>query len=265
VSRHGLLPHPQTAGSVANVLNSGCSGFEMPAGSSLRQIVGGVRTYLKAVQQQGFDWRDALLALRKSIPLLWQGLGDADRCRFLRHVRTYWDIHRHRLAPEVALKIARLRASGQLRVHAGRIVRLAADGPGISVQWIARGETEVRKLSVDRVLDCSGSDCRVLRTRDPLLRHLLDTGVASIDPQGLGLRTAQHGALVARDGATAQQLFYLGPMLRAGYWEATAVGELRQHVETLAEALRAHSSNRFALGLRLGPNRFGFAESQSSR
>jgi uncharacterized NAD(P)/FAD-binding protein YdhS len=237
----------------------------MAAGSSLRQIVAGVRTYLKAVQQQGFDWRDALVALRKSIPALWADLGDADRHRFLRHVRTYWDIHRHRLAPEIALKIAQLRASGQLKVHAGRIVRLMADGSTISVHWIARGRSEVQQLTVDRVLDCSGSDCRVLRTRDPLLRHLLDAGLASIDPHGLGLRTGPHGALINRDGDTAQQLFYLGPMLRARHWEATAVGELREHVDTLADALRAHSSSRPALGLRLGPRRFGVAESQPSR
>jgi uncharacterized NAD(P)/FAD-binding protein YdhS len=265
VSRHGLLPQAQNLGAGATVLTRGCSGFEMPAGASLRQIVAGMRAYLEAVQQQGLDWRDALVALRKCIPVLWEGLGNADRCRFLRHVRAYWDIHRHRLAPEIALKIARLRASGQLRVHAGRIVRLAADESGINVHWIARGESEFQQLSVDRVFDCSGSDCRALQTRDPLLRQLLDAGIASVDPQGLGLRTGQHGALINRDGDTAQQLFYLGPMLRARHWEATAVGELRQHVESLAEALRADSSSRFASGRRLGANRFGFAESQPSR
>jgi uncharacterized NAD(P)/FAD-binding protein YdhS len=262
VSRHGLLPEPQTSGSGAKVVKSGCFGFEMPAGASLRQIVSAVRTYMQAVQQQEFDWRDAVAGLRKSIPALWSGLDDADQRRFLRHVRTYWDIHRHRLAPELALKIARLRSSGQLRVHAGRIVRLVADDSRISAHWSARGSADVQQLSVDRVLDCSGSDCRVLRTRDPLLRQLIDAGIATTDPNGLGLQTAEHGALINRDGDTAQQVFYVGPMLRAAHWEATAVGELRQRVEALADALKAHASSRRTPARRLIASRFGFAESQ---
>jgi hypothetical protein len=34
-----------------------------------------------------------------------------------------------------------------------------------------------------------------------------------------------------------RHLHYLGPMLRAQHWEATAVLELRSHVEKLAVAL----------------------------
>jgi hypothetical protein len=51
-------------------------------------------------------------------------------------------------------------------------------------------------------------------------------------------------------------------MLRARHWEATAVGELRQHVDALAEALRAHTLGRAAPDLKLRPSRLGFAESQ---
>ena len=264
VSRHGLLPQPQITGAGAPGLAGSASAFEVAPGASLRQIVSRVRSYLELIQTQGVDWRDALVALRKHIPALWEGLGEADRSRFLRHVRTYWDIHRHRLAPEIAASVAHLRANGQLRVHAGRILHLAAEGSGISAQWSARGSTELRQLRVDRIIDCSGADCRVLRTRDPLLRQLMDTGVASSDPNGLGLRTGKHGALINGDGDAAQQVFYLGPMLRARHWEATAVGELRQHVDTLAEVLRDQSIREPALELSLRPSRFGFAGSQPS-
>jgi hypothetical protein len=34
-------------------------------------------------------------------------------------------------------------------------------------------------------------------------------------------------------------LFYLGPMLRAGHWEATAATELRNHADQLARHLAA--------------------------
>lgn len=263
VSRHGLLPQPQTVCAGPNVSHMRHPQFQVPPAASVRQIVSSVRTYVEAVRGQGLDWRDALVALRGSVPALWEGLGDADRRRFLRHVRTYWDIHRHRLAPELAARIMRLRASAQLRVHAGRILRLVADRSRISLHWYARGQSDIQQLSVDRILDCSGSDYRILKTRDPLLRHLLDAGVASIDQNALGLRTGAQGALINRDGDTAQQLFYLGPMLRASHWEATAVGELRQRVDSLAQTLRSLSARQPALRLR--PSRLGFVESQPHR
>jgi uncharacterized NAD(P)/FAD-binding protein YdhS len=262
ISRHGLLPAPQTVSSGASPGSGGHPAPGIGAGSSLRQIVSGVRGYIEALQRQGLDWRDAIMALRKSIPIAWHGLEDAERRRFLRHVRSYWDVHRHRMAPELAAKIAQLRASGQLQVRAGRIRRLVADGARVAVQWRARGDSANQQLSVDRVIDCSGADCGLSRTQDSLLRQLLDTGVASADPLGLGLRTGERGALINRDGDTAGQMFYLGPMLRAAHWEATAVGELRQHVDALAEALQSEPARQATYSPRASRTRFGFADSQ---
>jgi uncharacterized NAD(P)/FAD-binding protein YdhS len=87
------------------------------------------------------------------------------------------------------------------------------------------------------VINCTGTDRRLAHTRDPLLRGLMASGLAVADPLGLGWRTAEHGALIDRDGRAASHLFYLGPMLRADHWEATAVGELRVHALRLASAL----------------------------
>lgn len=53
----------------------------------------------------------------------------------------------------------------------------------------------------------------------------------------LGARTGPYGALTDAAGRHSEQLFDLGPMLRATYWDATAVGELRVHAEALAAAL----------------------------
>jgi hypothetical protein len=42
---------------------------------------------------------------------------------------------------------------------------------------------------------------------------------------------------VDADGRAGEQLFYLGPMLRADHWEATAATELRNHAEQLVRYL----------------------------
>jgi uncharacterized NAD(P)/FAD-binding protein YdhS len=58
------------------------------------------------------------------------------------------------------------------------------------------------------------------------------------DPLRLGIRTGPCGALLTRDGSLSSRVFYVGPMLRADHWEATAVGELRVHAQRLADRLR---------------------------
>jgi uncharacterized NAD(P)/FAD-binding protein YdhS len=105
------------------------------------------------------------------------------------------------------------------------------------VQWQERGSRWVESLVVDRVVNCAGTDRRLAQTRDPLLQSLMTDGLVVPDPLGLGWLTAEHGALIDSKGIVAKHLFYLGPMLRAQHWEATAVGELREHAEGLAAAL----------------------------
>jgi uncharacterized NAD(P)/FAD-binding protein YdhS len=236
LSRHGLLPAAQESAR-APVLDPKLNLLAQLGGLSLRQLVAGIRSLVKAVQRQGGDWREVIMRIREVAPALWRNLNDIERRRFLRHVRVYWDMHRHRMPPANAEQIAALRRSGQLQLRAGRIQQLCADGDRLVALWRPRGRFDTHELWVDRVVDCSGSDRRLAHTADPLLRHLLDAGWASSDSAGLGLRTGPHGAMIDADGRATTRLFYLGPMLRADHWEATAVGELRVRAEQLAATL----------------------------
>ncbi len=64
------------------------------------------------------------------------------------------------------------------------------------------------------------------------------------DALGLGLETADHGALIDADGRTSKVLFHVGPLLRATEWEATAVPELRVHAAALISRLIAELESR---------------------
>ena len=86
---------------------------------------------------------------------------------------------------------------------------------------------ESQTLLVDRVVNCTGPDYDLRRTRQPLWRSLLAQGLACPDPLGVGLVTDEFGALTDASGHGAANLYYVGPMLRATHWETTAVPELR--------------------------------------
>jgi uncharacterized NAD(P)/FAD-binding protein YdhS len=160
-----------------------------------------------------------------------------ERKRFLRHVRAYWDVHRHRLPQETLGALAEMGKLKKLHVHAGRLLRLELAGSQIRVSWRPRGSDEIKTLLVDRVINCSGADYDPGRSRDPLMRSLLLQGLATPDALGLGLRTGAQGALLDSRGHPINNLYYIGPLLRADHWECTAAQELRGHAERLAQHL----------------------------
>jgi uncharacterized NAD(P)/FAD-binding protein YdhS len=207
------------------------------ASLSLRQLFRATRKLAENLQRSNGDWREAVALVRDLAPTLWQRLPPSERRRFLRHVRCYWDIHRHRLPESISAALDELRRSDKLRMHAGRILEMQPAGKKIQVKWRARACSETATLSVDRVINCTGPDYDVQHTRERLLRSLLAQGIALRDPLGLGLVTDERGALVDIAGRAATNIYYLGPMLRARYWETTAVTELRAHAARLARHL----------------------------
>jgi uncharacterized NAD(P)/FAD-binding protein YdhS len=254
ISRHGLLPAPQT--DTARLHDPPDSSALLRAASvSLPQLVRAVRTLAQEAELKGDDWREVISAVREVVPALWPRLHPRERRRFLRHVRAFWDVHRHRLASPAWTALQQLCRGGELRVHAGRILDLAPFGRRVRVTWQARGDGELQRLTVDRVINCTGPDYDLARTRDRLLRALLAQGLVQRDPLGLGLLTTAHGAVVDATGRAAANLYYIGPMLRATHWESTAALELRGHATRLAR----HLSEEWPAARRLAsddPRRF---------
>ncbi len=240
LSRRGIIPPRQTAFRPDAFRGDGESVL-LGAAPSLRRIVRAVRILAEEAERAGGDWREAITFVRNMAPTLWQRFPECERRRFLRHVRVYWDVHRHRLPESTVEQVERLRQSGWMQVHAGRIERIEPGADGLTVRWRARRSSEPQSLEVDRVVNCTGPDYDPRRSTDPLLRGLLQDGLAVADPLGLGLRTGPNGALVDADGWPGPHLYYLGPMLRADNWETTAALELRGHAERLAVHLAGRS------------------------
>lgn len=238
LSRHGLIGLRQAAFR-PNALRANGAAVMLAAAPSPRRMLRAARRLAEDAVAEGGDWREAINFVRGVAPTLWQRMSRDDRGRFLRHARTYWDVHRHRL-PEAALaRLTHLQQSGRLQVHAGRIQAMQVEPAGVAVDWRPRGRAESARTVVDRVVNCTGPDYDLARTREPLLRNLLREGLVVADAHGLGLRTGRHGTVIDADGWPATNLHYLGPMLRADHWEATAALELAAHAQRLADHLAA--------------------------
>ncbi len=236
LSRHGFVPPRQTAFRPDAFKGDG-NALILAASTSLRGLMKSVRLLAREAESVGGDWREAITFVRNMAPTIWQRLSEHDRVRFLRHLRALWDVHRHRLPLQLIQRIDELRKTQRLHVHAGQLLRFADRGGRIEVTWRQRGTRSEHTEVFDRVVNCTGPDYAIARSTEPLWRSLVQCGLCVSDPLGLGLRTGPRGAVIDADGWPGPHLFYVGPMLRADLWEATAASELRVHAERLAALL----------------------------
>jgi uncharacterized NAD(P)/FAD-binding protein YdhS len=231
LSRRGLLPHVHAPA-------PSWDGFRLDAEDrrSLAALCRAIRREIRRAADLGYDWRSVIDALRPHTQLLWQELAPADKGRFLRHLRSWWEIHRHRLAPSVAAQIAAARERGVLHVLGGRLERIETAGDGLSALWRARGASVVQQLQVQRIINCSGPETDFERITDPLVGQLIGSGLARPDPYRLGLHATKQGTLIGRDGRPSRRLFGVGPIARGGLWEIVSVPEIRTQAEQVAIA-----------------------------
>lgn len=234
VSRRGLLP---AAHRKAQPARSPFTLEHLP--NDMANLVHVLRAAADEEQSRGGDWRTIVDSLRPHTQALWKRLPMAERHRFMRHVRPYWDIHRHRLAPQVAEQLADLQRAGRLEIVAGRVHEITARADGVRVR-IARRRSAAREV-VDGgwVINCSGPALDYSRIDDPLLVSLFAGGFVRPGPLRLGLDVDDDYRVIDRTGSASARLFAIGPVIRGVLWETTAVPDIRRQCAALAKTLAA--------------------------
>jgi len=230
ISRHGLLPQPHAPAAAIPIPN-----LRTAARPTIRVMLRNVRLAVEQTEREGGDWRSVIDALRPELQPLWKSLDDREQGRFLRHLAAFWDVHRHRVAPQIHEIVQRARCEGRFSVVAGRIRALLDHGPnGVNIVMNRRGNSTCETLSARRVINCTGPS-RCLHAGFPsLLTALCNRGLARPDPIGLGFLAGAKGGLIGSELPNGQRIFTLGPVLKGQLWESTAVRELRQQAADLA-------------------------------
>ena len=175
-------------------------------------------------------WRAAVDSLRPYSQSLWQGFSDDEQRRFMRHARPWWDVHRHRIAPEVGGTVARMIAEGRLEIVAGRIVTAQAVDDALEVEYRKRRASSLKSERFAYAFNCTGPLHSMARTKDPLLRSLLDAGQVRPDHLGIGLEVDERSRLMGSEG-----LWALGPLTKGRFWEIIAVPDIREQAAAVAD------------------------------
>lgn len=238
VSRRGLLPqhHRHTGGKP----HEGLGAHAIWADAlTVREQLRAFRQYSHALAAEGRDWREGLALLRPVTANVWLSYTDHERKRFLRHVQPYWDTHRHRLAPEVYEQFSAALKAGTIKTYAARLVAWDESRDGVDALLRPRGSEEILTLHSAWVINCTGPCADPRATNNPLVEQLLADGLIRTDRLGLGLDVDTNCAVIDGQGNASNNLFYIGPWLKANYWEATAVPDLRRYARQLADSLLA--------------------------
>jgi uncharacterized NAD(P)/FAD-binding protein YdhS len=237
VSRRGLLPQPHAATPVApfDLRPLVDELLAAPGGLRARTLLGKVKRLVRQLARTGVDWRCVVDGLRPHTGTLWQALSVAERRRFLSHVRSFWEVHRHRMAPAVAERFRGLLNRGQVQLVAGRIESAQAEGD--RVRLVLRDRLKDRPVSLDAawVVNCTGPMPSNSVESNPVIGSLIVQGLLVPDALFLGIETASDGNTLDGNGNTVADLFVVGTLRKPAFWESTAVPELRNQAAAVAD------------------------------
>lgn len=192
------------------------------------------RREVRAMAERGEPWQLAVDRMRGVTPALWRGLSTEQQRRFLRHLRVWWDVHRHRAAPEIADRAQTLQRDGKLRVLAGEIVSVEKKGKLIEVYHRQRGSMVRHRLEVAAIVNCTGANLDLTRSTDPLIQQMLTEGLARAHPTGLGFDLDDNARVLDARGQVQGSLYALGPITAGSFWESTAVPEIRARAAAIS-------------------------------
>ena len=232
VSRHGLLPKShREAGKIE------LDAADVPFGTELHYFTEWFRDVVEEVHGRGGNWRSVVDALRPFNQRIWQNWSIASKKCFLEHVRPFWNIHRHRLPPELHARMKGAVKSGQVRLVAGKFIDLDRNGQRVDARVRRRGLANETVISVDRVYDCGGVTVDVTKSSNPVVRELIAAGAARADELRIGLDVTVDCAVIDAGGAASNRVFAVGPLTRGQFFEIEAVPDIRLQVAGLASRL----------------------------
>jgi uncharacterized NAD(P)/FAD-binding protein YdhS len=216
ISRNGLIPEAHLA--------HRADPLEVP--SIARENPEEMRRFI----EEADDWRAAQDGIRHQLPDIWHRWNEQMKASFLDHDLRWWNVHRHRLAPEIAEEVRLAIDSGRIRVVKSGVSGVKEIDDGITVE-LSTGES----LKGDALVNCLGYR---VAGEESLIETLIASGLAQEGPLGLGVKTDYpRFNLLDGNGRPQENVFVIGPVLFGERFETTAIPELREQADLIAGQL----------------------------
>lgn len=232
VSRRGLLPSVHRKGKPIRLDRA-----DIPLGTELSYFVRWFRDLVQETEKAGGNWRDVVDGLRPFNQLIWQNWPASAKRRFFEHTKAWWDIHRHRMPPEIHARVSQAVAQGRIRLVAAKVVNVEATADGLAATLQLRHTSRAETMLAARVYDCTGIVNDLSVGSNPVVRSLIGRGLARPDPLRIGLDVGQNCALMNESGIPSERLYAIGPLTRGAFLEIDAIPDIRVQCANVAKHL----------------------------
>jgi uncharacterized NAD(P)/FAD-binding protein YdhS len=229
VSRNGFLPKGH-----ADVPPLPIDAADVPFGTNLPYFLAWFRALVAETEARGGDWRSVIDGLRPFNQRIWQSWTERTRRQALRHLRPWWNIHRHRLPPELHDRLSQAVASGQVELMAAEFVGNERFGAGVRATVRPRGSRARKTIDVARVYDCGGVTVDVATSSNPVIRDLIANAIGRPDPLHIGLDVDENCFVIDGEGNPSRHLIAVGPLTRGRFFEIEAVPDIRRQCAEIA-------------------------------
>lgn len=182
---------------------------------------------LREKSSKADSWQAVIDSLRPHTLRLWSALSVKEKRYFFRKLFTYWNIHRHRMAPEIGKPLTQAIEKQEVVLKQGRLIGTKEEADSIEAN------TSTGALKLAAIFHCVGPDYRGI-TEAPLLATLFKQNMLEKSLVGFGLITDDAG-VAYRDAKKA--IYAMGNYCLGERLETTAVPELREQAQNIADSI----------------------------
>lgn len=264
MSRRGLMPKPQgpvlpvlakidlpgvldqlPGGVLMERLANPIPDFLKQAGPAptLRALLRALRQRIVQVSAEGVGWTVPFDELRDALWQLWPDLSSAEKQRFFKRLRVWYDVHRFRSVPQTDAAVQKALAAGQLKFWAGQVQAVApcSSGPGLQLSLSLKlvGGRQISAEAFDAVVNCTGLDTAAGVAENPLLQALSAQGHVRLDDARMGLAVDTQCCALNAAGQAQADLRVLGPATLGTFGDPIGAMFIGGHVvRTVPDVLR---------------------------
>jgi uncharacterized NAD(P)/FAD-binding protein YdhS len=234
LSNHGDFPEPHLPTHLPLIM----ADEKILTARNLREKFHYFNTQLIQSENTKLNWRQLFDSLRPFTPIMWKQLSIEDRKRFLRHLLSFWNRHRHRMPPASEHMVCRMKNQNRLDARAGKVIRIEVFSKDLlKVVYKLKGSEEELSILVSYVYNCTGPGYLLKSQTNIILQNLLQHKFILEDELGLGVKTNRQ---LEAEGLLAGKIYAMGPLLYGEQFEATAVPEIRKQAKTIASGIATH-------------------------
>jgi len=224
ISRRGLRPHanrPMITAPEFDITRALLDRVDGPVASFIREagtppttlaLLRALRSQIRAVESTGDSWHTAFDELRDVVWQVWPTLPASEKKRFMKHLRSWWDVHRFRCPPQNDVIVRDAERNGRVAFRAARLHSVAEEADSrIRVVLRGRGLLSLQTAYFDAVINCTGIDAAAGVRSNPFLASLYRAGSIRADESGFGFAVDAGCRPIGQDRGANDSIRIFGP------------------------------------------------------